>query len=188
MSITELLKNTLGTDLKYVQQMKSKRGTLGGNKIVDHSDVVGALPVGAAPTTSSFLTQHLTSMEWAKTSARRDEKHLSFGIWCALYQRFDSNTRFSCVHIFHRADIRMTTQIAIFIGTHMGPTWVLSAPGGPHVGPMNLAIKEPSLAHKNWYILTPCIVYPIINWGHEYGMTNDCTEHKLDANTVKPLI
>ena len=23
---------------------------------------------------------------------------------------------------------------------YMGPTWVLSAPGGPHVGPMNLAI------------------------------------------------
>ena len=30
--------------------------TLVGNKIVDHSDVVGALPVGAAPTTSSFST------------------------------------------------------------------------------------------------------------------------------------
>ena len=30
--------------------------TLVGNKIVDHSDVVGASPVGAAPTTSSFLT------------------------------------------------------------------------------------------------------------------------------------
>ena len=27
-----------------------------GNKIVDHSDVVGASPVGAAPTASSFLT------------------------------------------------------------------------------------------------------------------------------------
>ena len=26
------------------------------NNIVDHSDVVGASPVGAAPTTSSFLT------------------------------------------------------------------------------------------------------------------------------------
>ena len=25
---------------------------------------------------------------------------------------------------------------------HMGPTWVLSAPGGPHVGPMNLAIND----------------------------------------------
>ena len=27
-------------------------------------------------------------------------------------------------------------------GANMGPTWVLSAPGGPHVGPMNLAIRE----------------------------------------------
>ena len=25
-------------------------------------------------------------------------------------------------------------------GTNMGPTWDLSAPDGPHVGPMNLAI------------------------------------------------
>ena len=30
--------------------------TLVGNKIVDHSDGVGASPVGAAPTTSSFST------------------------------------------------------------------------------------------------------------------------------------
>ena len=30
------------------------RRTLVRNKIVDHSDVVGASPVGAAPTTSSF--------------------------------------------------------------------------------------------------------------------------------------
>ena len=30
------------------------RHTLVGNKIVDHSDVVGASPVGAAPTISSF--------------------------------------------------------------------------------------------------------------------------------------
>ena len=30
--------------------------TLVGNKIVDNSDVVGASPVAAAPTTSSFST------------------------------------------------------------------------------------------------------------------------------------
>ena len=30
--------------------------TLVGNDIVDHSNVVGASPVGAAPTTSSFST------------------------------------------------------------------------------------------------------------------------------------
>ena len=27
-------------------------------------------------------------------------------------------------------------------GANMGPTWVLSSPGGPHVGPMNLAIGD----------------------------------------------
>ena len=27
-------------------------------------------------------------------------------------------------------------------GANMGRTWVLSAPDGPYVGPMNLAIKE----------------------------------------------
>ena len=27
-------------------------------------------------------------------------------------------------------------------GTNMEPTWVLSAPDGPHIGPMNLAIKD----------------------------------------------
>ena len=32
------------------------RRALIGNKIVDHLDVVGASPVGAAPTTSSFST------------------------------------------------------------------------------------------------------------------------------------
>ena len=56
-----------------------------GNKIVDHSDVAGASPVGAAPTTSSFSTKHRASMDWTKTTAKRGEKHLSFGIWYVLY-------------------------------------------------------------------------------------------------------
>ena len=37
-------------------------------------------------------------------------------------------------------------------GANMGPTWVLSAPDGPHVGPMNLAIRE-WLDYK--YIILP---------------------------------
>ena len=40
---------------KY-RKVSNIRRTLVGNKIVDHSDVVGASPVGAAPTTSSFST------------------------------------------------------------------------------------------------------------------------------------
>ena len=55
--------------------VSNTRRTLVGNKIVDHSDVVGASPVGAAPTTSSFSTEHLASMDWTKTTARRDEMH-----------------------------------------------------------------------------------------------------------------
>ena len=40
--------------------------TLVGDKIVYHSDVVGASPVGAAPTTSSFCAYHLASMDWTR--------------------------------------------------------------------------------------------------------------------------
>ena len=38
------------------RKVSNIRRTLVGNKILDHSDVVGASPVGAAPTTSSFST------------------------------------------------------------------------------------------------------------------------------------
>ena len=38
------------------RQVSNIRRTLVGNKIVDNSDVVGASPVGAAPTTSSLST------------------------------------------------------------------------------------------------------------------------------------
>ena len=37
-------------------QVSNIRRTLVGNKIVDNSDLVGASPVGATPTTSSFST------------------------------------------------------------------------------------------------------------------------------------
>ena len=37
-------------------QVSNIRRTLVSNKTVDHSDVVGASPVGAASTTSSFST------------------------------------------------------------------------------------------------------------------------------------
>ena len=40
----------------YYRKTSNIRRTLVGNKIVDHSDVVVASPVGAAPTISSFST------------------------------------------------------------------------------------------------------------------------------------
>ena len=50
--------NVLSRFIKMWQYRKTSNvsRTLVGNEIVDNSDVVGASPVGAAPTTSSFST------------------------------------------------------------------------------------------------------------------------------------
>ena len=45
----------MSRDMNYRKTSNISR-TLVGNKIVDQSDVVGAAPVAAAPTTSSFST------------------------------------------------------------------------------------------------------------------------------------
>ena len=42
--------------LQSYRQVSNISPTLAGYKIVNHSNVVGASPVGAAPTTSSFST------------------------------------------------------------------------------------------------------------------------------------
>ena len=56
------------------------------------------------------------------------------------------------------------TQIARFNEANMGPTWVLSAPGRPHVGPMNLAIRVLPI----WdIILTLSLDICIIGWCYE---------------------
>ena len=49
-------KKIVSSKLGKYRQITNISRTLVGNKIVDHSDVVGASPVGAAPTTSSFST------------------------------------------------------------------------------------------------------------------------------------
>ena len=53
-------------------QISNISGT-SNNKIVDHSDVAGTSTVRTVPTTSSLLTYYMASMDWAKTTSRRDE-------------------------------------------------------------------------------------------------------------------
>ena len=45
-------------------------------------------------------------------------------------------------------------------GVNMGPTWVLSAAYGPHVGPMNLAIRDSIISHSVDINNIECLV----NW------------------------
>ena len=57
----EKVRNNMSTILCRTQYVKYRKvsnisRTLVGSKIVDHSDVVGTSPLGAAPTTSSFST------------------------------------------------------------------------------------------------------------------------------------
>ena len=63
------------------RQVSNIRRTWVGKGIVDHSGVVGASPVGAAPATSSFSTEHLLCEDNCKPS----RETLSFGISCFLY-------------------------------------------------------------------------------------------------------
>ena len=46
----------MNAEISIYRQISNMRRALLGNNIVDHSDVVGAAPAGAAPTTSSFST------------------------------------------------------------------------------------------------------------------------------------
>ena len=54
--------------------------TFTGNKLVYHSHVFGATPIGAAPTSSSFSTKHLGSIDWATTTATGDKNHFFFNL------------------------------------------------------------------------------------------------------------
>ena len=56
----------------------------------------------------------------------------------------------------------------------MGPTWVLSAPDGPHVGPMNLAIRDIILQPSGTIVhflkkkrdLTSDLTTRVVNWSN----------------------
>ena len=75
-----------------------------------------------------------------------------------------------------RAKLRCIVADSKVHGASMGPTWVLSAPDGPHVGPMSLAIRSVIRARRTWNLcqfsncpyVTQCYILPVegrkINW------------------------
>ena len=65
----------------------------------------------------------------------------------------------ACHHNSCRGPYTGTIPDSKVHGANMGPIWVLSAPGGPHVGPMNYAIWDVISNHPSsivddiiWYI------------------------------------
>ena len=62
-------------------------------------------------------------MDWAKTTARRDEKHLALGIWCSIYYRFDGKSLQTVAEIFTDRGINL---ILVFesLWTRLGADFV----------------------------------------------------------------
>ena len=55
-------------------------------------------------------------MDWTKATARRDEKHLSFGIWCNLYYRFYGISRYSSLGVCVYLSVRLVLLSSIPYG------------------------------------------------------------------------
>ena len=69
---------------KHYCQVSNMRRTLVGNKIVDHSDVVGASPIDAAQTTSSFSTPGLKGLGKDDFKTRWESFQFWDSVWLIL--------------------------------------------------------------------------------------------------------
>ena len=79
---------------------------------------------------------HINSLKTAYTQQVKAQQHLKY-IWRdILYKCPNAYTRTKWLNGY-----RIYPDSKVH-GTHMGPNWVLSAPDGPHVGPMNRAIRD----------------------------------------------
>ena len=65
-------------------------------------------------------------------------------VWHKGTKDMEFKSCYDCVDCRCHPDIYLTASIpnSKIHGANMGPTWVLSAPDGPHVGPMNPAIRN----------------------------------------------
>ena len=98
-------------------------------------------------------------MNWAKTTARRDENHLSLGIWCVLYYRLYVNQKngfpvwpFTVSNILSKSTRPYKIAVCHPI---VNSSWLLS-------WYINLLVSSSQRDEK---------VYQMIKWGTELWMT-----------------
>ena len=66
------------------RQTSNMKFTLVGNVIVDHSNVVGASPVGAASSTSSFSSFLNTGFQWIGQRQLQNQTRNIYVLWLGL--------------------------------------------------------------------------------------------------------
>ena len=64
----------------------------------------------------------------------------------------------------HSQNKQINTQIARFMGANMGPTWVLEALDGPHVGSMNFTIRVDTISAKIVLPTKVCLTLQVWMW------------------------
>ena len=69
-------------------------------------------------------------------------------------------------------------------GVNMGPTWVLSAPDGPHVGPTNLAIRDDIVDQTYNYSIRG----NLLKWFESYLCFSSNTDHEFCCHKYWPFI
>ena len=96
-------------NVRYIWNTSSKiRRTPVGYKIVDHSDVVGASPDGAAPSTSSFLAATKQLYEWFSPSVCLSVRLSVTPFWFCSHNRIV--IKFSGVITNDRRDVHAKGQ------------------------------------------------------------------------------
>ena len=69
-------------------------------------------------------------------------------------------------------------------GANMGPTWVLSAPDGPHDGPMNLAIRV-----GMWLLIHAGIKFNPLYWkGPGHRSTQSGEQCRNGLHVISPVM
>ena len=71
-------------------------------------------------------------------------------------------------------------------GANMGPTWDLSAPDGPHVGPMNLAIRGQLQVHES--VLSVGIALIVGNFAAARCLEDFWESGLISKEFVKPML
>ena len=67
---------------------------------------------------------------------------MSSGQWRPFCLGFNILNELKCCYWLDIAMIVLIFPDSKVHGANMGPTWVLSAPDGPDIGPMNLAVSD----------------------------------------------
>ena len=68
----------------------------------------------------------------------------SISVELVLYAWIGELAYYQYIFYIHMSFQTIISPVNKVHGANMGPTWVLSAPDGPHVGPMNIAIRGSS--------------------------------------------